>query len=81
MKVLVTHRSEKAAENRNYRGALKIEIDGVKKFRVSDGEPEDSNLARAFSDCYDIIHMIKEAHLAGSRGELLEIEEVDSDDI
>lgn len=46
-----------------------IWIDGKKQFSVYDGEPEDSNLSRNFSSCFDIPFLMKQAWEAGKRGE------------
>jgi len=41
---------------------------------INNGEIEDNNLCRNFNDCYGIVELLKEAHEAGKRGEVLEIE-------
>ena len=74
MKVIERVRSAKAVERLDYRSALEIEIDGKVKFSVSDGEPEDSNLSRDFSDCYSIISLMQQAWAAGKNGDSLNIE-------
>jgi hypothetical protein len=62
------------------RHGLAIKVDGEKKFEVSDGEPEDSNLCRDFNDCYLIPGLMQMAYEAGKRGESLEIERTEEDD-
>lgn len=70
MKVKVIH-----SDLSDYRNALKIEIDGKRVFSVCDGQPEDSNLSRAFNDCYSIPDLLKRAYEAGKNGESYEVEE------
>ena len=53
----------------DYRQSLTIEVDGKQEFAVSDGEPEDSNLARDFSDCFSVVDLMKMAYDAGKNGE------------
>lgn len=81
MKVEVIYRSEEQSERYDYRGAVEIRIDGKKVFKVSDGEPEDSNLSRDFSDVYSVPALLAKAYQAGLDGETFEITKVDSDDI
>jgi len=84
MKITVTNRSEKAMEKCDYRNAIEYKIE-TKKEEVSlefyDGEPEDSNLSRDFSDVYCIPDIIAMAYEAGKNGEEIEFINVDSDDI
>lgn len=80
MKVTTKILSDKAFEDRDYRQSLIIEIDGKKVFDVSDGEPEDSNLLRDFSDCYNIVSLMKQAYYAGKRGETFEEEDVETNE-
>jgi len=81
MKILWKNRSEKEVANCDYRSAVEIEIDGKRAFNVGDGEPEDSNLARDFNDIYHLPAIFRQIHEAGLRGESLEIETVEDDDI
>ncbi len=81
MKIKQTIFSEKGWKKWNYRSFLQIEIDGEKKFRFSDGEPEDAILDRDFNDVYNIILAMKEAYQAGKDGEEFEVEEVEIDDM
>lgn len=39
-----------------------------------DGEPEDNNLMRNFSDVYKIVELMKDVYEAGRKGEILEFE-------
>jgi len=80
MKIKQTTSSDKFSEDNDYRNFLHIEINGEKKFHFLDGEPEDNNLSRDFSDCYDIVSALKLAFEAGKNGETLEVEQVKSDD-
>jgi len=80
MKIKETVSSEKFQENNDYRCFLEIEVDGKKECGFSDGEPEDANLNRDYSDCYNIVSLMKRAHEAGKNGEELIIEEIESDE-
>lgn len=57
--------------------ALEIHIDGELAFKVSDGEPEDSNLCRDFGACYSIGHLLQKAYDAGKAGEEFDHEVVE----
>lgn len=81
MEVKVVFRSEKEAEACDYRSAMKIEVDGEKKFIVHDGEPEDSNMSRDFNDVLKIPELMQLAHEAGVRGEPFELTQAESDDL
>lgn len=81
MVVTVISRSESAMEDCDYRDAMQIDVDDVLMFEVSDGEPEDSNLSRDFSDVYEIPKLMQMAYEAGRKGEDFEIKYEDSDDI
>ncbi|WP_315117928.1 hypothetical protein [uncultured Clostridium sp.] len=73
MKVKVISLTEEVIEERDYRDAVAIEIDGKKVFEVRDDEPEDSNLSRSFSDVWKIPELMEMAFIAGSKHEDLEI--------
>jgi hypothetical protein len=77
MKVTITTRSLDTLEQTDYRDMVRIEIDGQKVFEVEDGEPEDSNLSRAFADCYTIDKLLKMAYDAGFRREQFEVESIE----
>lgn len=81
MKVNVITRSEEAYIECDYRQAIEITVDGNCVFSAYDGEPEDNNLSRNFSDCFSIQDMLKMAFDAGSRGESFELVETESNDI
>ena len=49
--------------------------------RFEDGEPEDNNMSRNFSDIFAIKDLIKIAYNAGKNGEELEIIEKEIDEI
>ena len=68
MEVEVISLTEKAVEERDYRNEIEIKINGVRVFRVNDGEPEDSNLSRDFNDCWNIPNLMKKAYQAGVIG-------------
>ena len=81
MKVVERTRSDKAIERMDYRSSLEIEIDGKVEFSVSDGEPEDSNLNRDFSDCHSITSLMQKAWEAGKNGDSFDIDYEEDDDI
>ena len=54
---------------------IEIIIDGVRRFRVADGnDEEDNTLNINFSDCYNIDSLLLDANNAGLRGEKIEID-------
>ena len=65
----MTTRNDSELEDFDYRNKLTITADEVKVFDVEDDEPEDSNLSRAFSDCYNVVSLMKQAYEAGKNGE------------
>ena len=81
MKIEIISLTEEGQERRDYRNILMIKVDGKQVFEVFDGEPEDANLARDFSDCWNIPKMLKAAHKAGLAGEKLEMERSEEDEI
>jgi len=62
-------RSESNFSERDCRDKLVIKVNGKEVFEVSDGEPEDSNLSRDFSDCFKIPELMQMAYDAGKNGE------------
>ena len=72
MKVEVFNLTDEAASER-YGDVMAIHIDGKKEFEVYDGEPEDNNLYRNFSDCFSIPDLIRKAYEAGKKGEEFDI--------
>jgi cytidylate kinase len=80
LKVTEISLTREAVEERDYRDIFAIEIDDVKVFRVSDGEPEDSNLSRDFSDVYSIPELMQKAYDAGKRGEEITFEQNEVDE-
>ena len=69
MEVNVLSCSESQLEDRDYRDAIEIYVNGKCVFDVGDGEPEDNNLARNFNDCLSIPDMMRIAFDAGKNGE------------
>lgn len=69
MKVVVMTATNESFEKNDYRGFLKITIDGKERFLVWDGELEDNNLGRNFHACYRIANLLEEAYSAGKNGE------------
>ena len=80
MIVQITSRTESELEEHDYRDSLLIKVDGEIKFNVSDGEPEDANLSRDFSDCFGIGNLMKLAYDAGKNDETFSFEEIGGDD-
>lgn len=79
MKITIETYSEKAIEERDYCGKFVLKIDGKTLINVYDGEPEDSNLGRNFSDVFYIPELIQRVYDAGKSGEVLEIEDIETD--
>ena len=67
MKVIITYDS---GDEYGMCGGVEITTPN-RRLRFRDGEPEDNNLSRNFSDIYNIESIIKEAHNAGLKGEEL----------
>ena len=80
MKVTEISLTREAVENRDYRDIYAIEINDKKVFSVSDGEPEDSNLSRDFSDVYSIPTLLQIVYEAGKNGEELVFENREVDE-
>lgn len=75
MKVTMISLTEQELECRDYSEMLIVEIDGKKELSVYDGEPEDNNLSRNFSDIWGIGKLLERAYNAGKHGEEFEIED------
>ena len=73
MDVEVITLTKEAVSKWKYRNSLEIRIDGKKAVMFLDGEAEDANLRRDFNDCYKIPELIRKAHEAGARGEVLSV--------
>ena len=76
MKVKIEKPSEQLLIDRDCRYFLNIFINEEMIFSVYDGESEDNNLSRNFSDCWGIAKLLKKAFEAGKNNESLEIEEI-----
>ena len=81
MDVIVITRTAEEIEECDYRDALHIHINGERVFRVTDGEPEDSNMSRDFADVHNIGKLLALAHDAGVKGEEFTITYKESADI
>lgn len=68
-----------ATDQDEYRQKIDITIDGKKAFSVHDGEPEDNNMGRNFSDCNNITGLMQQAYDAGKKGETLEFEFIEEE--
>lgn len=68
MEIKIYTRSESAKAENEYDDRVVIEIDGEQMFDVHDGEVEDNDLGRNFSDVYSIDKMLIKAHQAGKKG-------------
>jgi len=62
--------NEKFREKYDYRDFYSIESDNI-NLSFLDGEPEDANLSRDFSNIYKIKFLVQEAYEAGKNGEEL----------
>ena len=80
MKVRIESATDELFENRDYRNFINIFINEKTFFSVHDGEREDNNLSRNFSDCWGISNLLKKAFEAGKNNETLEIEEIKIDE-
>jgi len=69
MKIREVTLSEKGFEDNDYRAMLVIEVNGREMFRFFDGEPEDANISRDFSDVQGIVSAMEQAWKAGVNGE------------
>ena len=69
MVVLFKSRDYDTYTKLDYRSAVEITIDGDFVFGVCDGEPEDSNLGRDFSDVFKIPRLMQMAYDAGKIGD------------
>ena len=73
MKVTVRTFTKEVLEDNDYSNALEIKIDGKSEFKAHDGEIEDNNLCRNFSDCFNIPELMMKAYEAGKNGEKFEV--------
>jgi hypothetical protein len=80
MKIEEITSSDKFHKKNDYRSFLEIKINDKTVMKFCDGEPEDNNLCRNFSDAYNIVSMLKEAYEAGKNGETFEVSERQIDD-
>ena len=67
----------------DYRSAVSLNLEGTNEISFMDGEPEDANLSRDFSDVYQIAEMIEYANHLGLYGVkiITETEDVDWNEI
>jgi len=75
MKVIQVNPSDELIERRDYRGLVEFKVSTnaeSKELSFYDGEPEDANLSRDFSDVYSIPYLLKMAYDAGKSGETFE---------
>lgn len=77
MEVTIKTRSDKEIEECEYRDKIEIYINRELVFEAHDDEPEDSNLSRSFSDCYNIPVLLKRAFEEGKErgGDFILVEE------
>jgi hypothetical protein len=71
MIVTTTTRDEKFLDDYDYRDFLAVSVNGNTVMSVHDGEPEDNNLGRNFSEVHNVVKLIRLAHEAGKAGEEL----------
>jgi hypothetical protein len=80
MKVVERTRADENLKRYDYRDRYQLELetaDGRRTLEFGDGEPEDSNLSRDFSDVYSISTLLQMAFDAGARGEAITFENED----
>lgn len=77
MQIKMISPSDDTLADHDYRSYFKIEIDGKEEISVYDGEPEDSNLSRNFSDIYKLPLLLVKAYEAGKNGEPFVLENVE----
>jgi hypothetical protein len=65
-----------ATDEDDYREYFAIKVNGKREVSFCDGEPEDNNMHRNFSQIGSISRLMKMAYDAGKNGEDFEIEEV-----
>lgn len=72
-----------AENSQDYRSAVSLNLEGSNEISFMDGEPEDANLSRDFSDVYQIAEMIEYANQLGLDGVkiITETEDVDWNEI
>lgn len=81
MDITIRTRPAKEVEGYDGREAMAINIDGKEVFRVMDGEPEDSNLCRDFSDCYKLPKILKKVFDAGKAGETFSLKRIKDENL
>ena len=81
MKVEIYSLTKDEFERRDYCNALQIKINGKDEFEVYDGEPEDNNLSRNFSDCFSIEKLMELVYQAGINGEDYTVDYLEVDEI
>lgn len=74
MKVTVLYYSDEALGRMGCKQSISIEVDGVYKFEVGEGEPEDATLGRDYRDCWAIPDLMELAYQAGKKGEDFSVE-------
>ena len=77
MQITVIQSNYRFLEEYDYRCFYAIKVNGETKISFMDGEPEDANLGRDFSDIYSIPALLQEAYNAGKRGEEFIVKELD----
>ena len=79
--IKMVSRDDTVMEDYDYRDAMEIYIGDKRVFRVSDGEPEDSNLSRDFSDCYSVQGLMKQCYELGKSGVEVMFTSEESDEV
>lgn len=84
MIVIILNRDAETWEKQDYKHALHINATSESEnvhLRFEDGDDEDNNISRNFSDIFLIKDLIKIAYNAGKNGEELELIEKEVDNI
>ena len=69
----ITIRTTDGSYGNDWRASYEVLIDGETVLSVGDGEPEDNNLSRNFSDILNLENIFVKIHEAGKTGEHLQI--------
>jgi len=80
MKLSVYSLTNEELKKRDYSNAFMLKINGKTVLSVADGEPEDNNLSRNFSDILSIPRLLQQVYDAGTLHDGFEIEFIETDE-
>lgn len=81
IRVLEVFRSPEEIEECDGRSAIQIRVDNRIVFKVYDGDSEDANLSRDFSDCHSVYKLMKSSYDLGKEGKEVSFSSVGTDEI